>query len=311
MHGEHSQQRTRSRLMQRAPVDGAGTEVEYEILGSPAGGPVLLIHGALLATAFAPLCAEPALATRARLIRYHRRGYAGSDHPDGPASIARQAADCRALLAYLGVARAHVVGHSSGGAIALQLALDAPEVVHSLVLLEPALLDVPSGALVEEAVGPALRLYEAGEKEAATDSFLRWAIGMEYRAFLDRLFPGGYDQVVADADTWFDEELPALQEWRFTREDAGRITQPVLSVLGGESAAGWPGWAEGHARVQEWLPQAEPFVLPGANHALQEMDPRGIAQALAAFFARHPVPATEPAMVAARASSPETAAGAR
>src|ERR1700704_2804598 len=96
------QQSTRSQPMQRAVVDGDGTEVEFEIVGSASGGPVLLIHGAFLATAYAPLCAESVLATR-ELIRYHRRGYAGSSHPSGPASIARQAADCRALLAHLGV----------------------------------------------------------------------------------------------------------------------------------------------------------------------------------------------------------------
>jgi hypothetical protein len=44
------------------------------------------------------------------------------------------------------------------------------------------------------------------------------------------------------------------------------------------------------ARVLEWLPQAEPFVLQGANHALEERDPRGVAEAMAAFFARHPMP---------------------
>jgi len=282
--------------MQRARVDGGDTEVEFELRGSASGGPVVLIHGAFLATAYAPLCVEPVLAHH-KLIRYHRRGYAGSSHPSGAASLARQAADCRALLAHVGVERAHVVGHSSGGAIALQLALDAPEVVHSLVLLEPALLDVPKGALIEGAIGPAIRLYEAGEKEAATDGFLRWAIGPRYREFVDRLLPGGYAQAVADADTFFSVELPALQTWRFTREDAERISQPVLSVLGEESVKYWPGWPEVHARVQEWLPQAEPFVLSGANHALQEMDPRGIAEAMDAFFARHPVPSAAQAVL--------------
>jgi pimeloyl-ACP methyl ester carboxylesterase len=291
------QQSTRNQPMQRAAVDPDDTELEFEILGSASGEPVVLIHGALIATAYAPLCAEPLLASHA-LIRYHRRGYAGSSHPSGPASIARQAADCKALLATLGVERAHVVGHSSGGAIALQLALDAPEVVHSLVLLEPALLDVPSGALIEGAIGPAVRLYQAGEKEAATDSFIRWAIGPAYRDFVDRLLPGGYAQAVADADTFFSVELPALQEWRFTQDDARNINHPVLSVLGELSVKDWPGWPEVYARVQEWLPQAEPFVLRGANHMLEYGDPRGIAEAMGLFLAPHPIPSA--AQVAVR-----------
>ena len=274
-------------LKQRLSIDGA--ELEYEVVG--AGDPVVLIHGAFIAEAYAPLCAEPVLADRYQLVRYHRRGYAGSSPTPAPFSIARQAADCRDLLRGLGIERAHVVGHSSGGAMALQLALDAPEVVHSLVLLEPGLLDVPSGPAFAAAVEPAIRMYQAGDKEGATDATLRVAVGPAYRGFLDELIPGAYAQVLADADTVFAVEMPSLGEWRFTQEEARRITQPVLAVLGSESARDWAGWPEVQARVQEWMPHAEPFVLKGSNHALQEAHPRGVAEAMAAFFARHPIPA--------------------
>ena len=278
-----------SKLMQRARVNGA--ELEFEVMGT--GEPVLLIHGAFIAEAYAPLCAEPAVNSRYRLVRYHRRGYAGSSTVRAPFSLAEQAADCRALLRHLGIGHAHVVGHSSGGVIALRLALDAPEVVHSLVLLEPALLNVPSGALLTEALRPGLEQYGAGDKAGAADSFLRWAIGPDYRAWLDRLIPGAFQHAVTDADTFFGVELPSMQEWLFTREDARRITTPVFGVLGAESASIWPGWNEVQERLREWLPQTESFVLAGANHALQERDPRGIAEAIAPFLARHvmPVPA--------------------
>jgi len=43
----------------------------------------------------------------------------------------------RRTFSHLGVGRAHVVGHSTGANIALQLALDRPEVVQTLALLEP------------------------------------------------------------------------------------------------------------------------------------------------------------------------------
>jgi pimeloyl-ACP methyl ester carboxylesterase len=118
-----------------------GVSLEVEVHGS--GTPVLLIHGAIIADAFAPLLAEPALTGPYRLIPYHRRGFGGSTHLQAPVSTADQAVDARAVLRQLGVERAHVVGHSYGGAIALQLALDAPEAVHSLALLEPPLLMPP------------------------------------------------------------------------------------------------------------------------------------------------------------------------
>src|SRR5689334_21016007 len=103
--------------------------------------------------------------------------------------------------------------------MALRLALDAPEVVHSLVLLEPALMDVPSGAQLGEVLGPVLQRYGTGEKAGAVDSFVQWAIGADYRTWLDRMIPGAYDQMVSDADTWFGVESPSLQEWFLTRED--------------------------------------------------------------------------------------------
>ena len=107
-------------------------ELEYEVTGS--GEPVLLISP-VLADGFMPLVPQPELADH-QLITYHKRGWVGSTHTASPVSVEDHAADAAALLAHLGLQRAHVAGHSSGAAVALQLALDHPEVVHSLCLLE-------------------------------------------------------------------------------------------------------------------------------------------------------------------------------
>ena len=101
----------------------------------------------------------------------------------------------------------------------------------------------------------------------------------------------GPSQAVADADTFFRIEVPALNQWSLTQAEARRITQPVLAVLGADSHTLWPGWVEGHHLVQAWLPQTEAFVLQGATHGLQLIDPQGMAAGLAGFFARHPLPA--------------------
>jgi pimeloyl-ACP methyl ester carboxylesterase len=267
--------------VERANVDGIA--LEYEVQGS--GEPVVFIHGALIGDTFRPLMAEPALKDRFRLIRYRRRGFAGSSRADAPLPISRQAADCLALLRQLGVQQAHLVGHSYGGAIALQLALDAPEAVRSLSLLEPALLDVPSGPKFFEQMEPVVQMYEAGDKAAAVDTFLGVVCGRGYRDALDSRVPGGFEQAVADADTFFGVELPALGEWTFGPDDAARIKQPVLAVLGEDSDTGWPGFGEGHHLLLEWFPQAKPFVLRQATHLLQVQNPRDMAQGLAAFLA--------------------------
>jgi pimeloyl-ACP methyl ester carboxylesterase len=142
-----------------------------------------------------------------------------------------------------------------------------------------------------DALGPVLQMYEASDKAGAVDRFLQAVVGPEYRSVLDRMLPGAFAQAVADADTFFRIEVPALNQWSLTQAEARRITQPVLAVLGADSHTLWPGWVEGHHLVQAWLPQTEAFVLQGATHGLQLIDPQGMAAGLAGFFARHPLPA--------------------
>ena len=188
-----------AKRMNRAALEGI--ELEYEVRGS--GEPVVLMHAGVLADWFRPLLDEPALAGRYRLVRYHRVGYGGSSRIAGPVSIAQQAAHLRSLMLHLGIVRAHIVGHSSSGNMAVQFALDAPDMTQSLALLEPALLTVPSGPQVAKAVlVPAMERYRAGDKAGAVDIFMRGVTGPAYRAFLDQALPGAFDQAVADADTF-------------------------------------------------------------------------------------------------------------
>jgi pimeloyl-ACP methyl ester carboxylesterase len=260
----------------------AGLTLEYERAGE--GEPVAFIHGALLADTFRPLLGQAPLASHHQLLVYRRRGYAGSTHSAGVVTIAQQAADCRALLQHLGVVRAHVVGHSYGGAVALQLALHSPEMVQSLALLEPAVF---GGQPYLDAIAQGQERYRREGAAGVIDDFLKVRFGTGYRSHLDRVLPGAFAQAVADAETWFEAEIPGLQGWVFEERDAQRIKQPVLAVLGGESDKLWPRFGETQERLRSSLPQAEAFVLPGANHALQIQDPRGIAEALSSFFARH------------------------
>jgi pimeloyl-ACP methyl ester carboxylesterase len=268
--------------MQRANVDGIS--LEYEERGS--GEPVVFIHGAHMGDTYRPLMKEAALKDY-RFIGYHRRGYAGSTQPTGVLSVAEHAADCLALLHKLDAVPAHLVGHSSGAVIGIQLALDAPDAVRSLTVLEPALLDVPSGEKLIEKLGASVPMFEAGDKAGAVDAFLRDVCGKDYRRVIETQLPGAMEQAAADADAFFTGEFPSIAEWQFTREDAARITQPVLSVMGAntDAAIGLPTYTEIHERVLDWFPKAKPFVLPRAAHLLQVENPHDMAEGLAAFLA--------------------------
>jgi pimeloyl-ACP methyl ester carboxylesterase len=193
------------------------------------------------------------------------------------------------LLRHLGIERAHVVGHSYGGAVALQLALDSPDVTHSLALLEPALMVGESATGYRASLARNIERFLDVGAAVVVDEFLqaRWP---GYSADLDRVLPGAFAQAVTDAETTFVCDLPGLLDWRFGEADARRVGQPVLSVLGGASDALWPRFGETHRQLLAWLPRAEEFVLPGATHFLQMEDARGMAEALTAFWARHPLP---------------------
>lgn len=267
---------------QRASL--GGVELEYRTVG--AGEPVVLVHAGVFADWFEPLLKEPSL-SRYCLVTYHRVGYAGSSHVAGPVSIAQQAAHVRALMEQLRIDRAHLVGHSSGANIIMQLALDAPQRVRSLALLEMA-LSVPASSPGRAGIPKAIELHLAGDKAAAVDTFMTAVAGPGYRAVADRALPGAFDQAVRDADTFFGQELPAVRQWTFGPAEAARITQPVLLVMGGRSHEVSPVWQQRQDLLTTWMSNAEPYVLDGATHMLHLENARGLAERLGAFFTHPP-----------------------
>jgi pimeloyl-ACP methyl ester carboxylesterase len=268
--------------MKRAPVKGG--EIEYEIRGN--GEPVLLIHGALIADSFLPMMDEPALANY-RVIRYHRRGYAGSTAPAPTGRQAADAADGVALLRHLGIERAHIVGHSGGGRIALQLTLDAPEVVHSLTLIEPSGLGPVPGAaaFAEEVAKPAHQRYRAGDAAGAVDIFLRGVLGPNWRAEIASTLPGGPEQAVRDARADFGGP-PSTEPQYFDKEQLSRISQPVLYVWGTET---FPVVKEVSQQIHRWIPAAEVHTVPGVGHGMPTLQPRAAARIIVDFLRGHPL----------------------
>jgi 3-oxoadipate enol-lactonase len=272
-------------------------DLTLSYLARGTGEPVLLVHAGVLADWFQPLLAEPALTGRYRLISYHRANYGQSSHVPGPLSVRDHARHARLLLLKLGIERAHVVGHSVGAAIALQLALDSPDVVHSLTVMDAAVSEQGNTSAPAREGQPGRPrqppfmqeisdLVAAGRADLAVDAFMRNVCGSEYRVVVDRMLPGAFEQAVADADGLFQQEIPALLTWQFRPEQARRIACPTLVVAGGESP---PIFAQRQQRLVEWLPNAEAFTLPGAGHLLMLEQPRALAEALAAFLARHPL----------------------
>jgi pimeloyl-ACP methyl ester carboxylesterase len=263
-----------------------GVELEYELRGT--GEAVALVHLSLYADSFAPLMDQPALAGY-RLVRYRRRGYAGSSRTVGPVTISDKAADLAGLLDDLGILRAHVVGHSYGGLIALQLALDRADLVGTIVLMESALRvrsGGPASQDLSRRMGVGFQRYREGDREGAVDGFLTPVFGPAYRKILDRLLPGSWEQAVNDADMFFGIEVPQLPQWRFGPTEAERITAPVLSMVGSESD---PAFFEMEGLLRGLFSNLETIRISKSNHLLCLQQPQAVADGLAQFFAAHPL----------------------
>jgi pimeloyl-ACP methyl ester carboxylesterase len=268
----------------RRRVTLPGVTLEVDVRGS--GEPVVLIQTALIADEFEPVAGEPPLRDNYTVVLYHRRGYAGSSPADGPGSISRDALDCRRLLAELGIDRAHVVGLSYSGAVALQLAADAPECVQSLCLIEPPPVHTPSAGEFMAANQQFIDNYQRHGSTTALDKFLATVMGPGWRREIGRHLPGGVMQIEHDAGTFFATDLSALLAWQFGAGDARHITQPVL-YLGGTASGPW--FAEVRQLILAWLPHAEEIMLTGADHSLALTHAPQVAMAIASFLRQHHV----------------------
>lgn len=260
-------------------------DLAHDRAGPTGDTPLLLIHaGVADRRMWDPVW--PALTARRDVVRVDLRGYGDSaDRPTGPLAPRRDVLD---LLASLGIDRAHVVGASYGAGVAVEVALDDPERVASLLLVAPGGSLIPrmteqlrEFVVAENAALEADDLDAAVEANLATwvdgpgqphdrvDAGLRARVGeMQRRAF----------ELTADWDDVEEDELdpaPRLGEIGAPTLvlsgalDVDAIDEAATGVLTGVTGARqvvWPDTAhlptlerpeEFVALVEEWLAEVE------------------------------------------------------
>jgi 3-oxoadipate enol-lactonase len=231
-----------------------GTKLYYETAGK--GPAVVLVHGGLVDSRLWDDQMGP-LSKRYRVVRYDLRGFGHSAEATEPFSHVE---DLRALLDFLKIERATVVGLSLGGIIATDFALEYPARVERLVLSGPGLRGDPQPQDKE-----AVAAYAAAERgaEAFADVSMKTALYAAVRAgtpAYKRLRQMSLDN------------FKALQTFRpgflkypepKTIERLGQIRAPTLIVIGSRDAQTLKNIADTLATK---IPGARKAVIEGVSH---------------------------------------------
>lgn len=236
-------------------IDVGGQRTRYYDYGQ--GEPMILIHGGGRGTTssannFSPVI--PLLAKHYRVIAFDKSAAGMTDNPkdDNDLSYAGEVKHAYNLIQALKLGPVHVIGHSSGGAVALYLAVEHPDVVKTLTIVAhgPEMPPLVSGTK-----------HDAAEKTECKDSQLTYA-GRACRLKLLGHTPKTWDEPSLIADAWMADQpkskvardkysgaraaaLPSgplttayrQQMWDSVRKNGLRM--PVLIVMGKQDTLSW------------------------------------------------------------------------
>src|SRR5436853_1150241 len=254
-----------------------GLWLAYEDVGK--GPPIVLVPGTMSECRIWRNQVEP-FSQRGRVLAYSRRYNWPNSAPGAGAdgSMQRQVEDLAALIKGMGLAPAHIVGHSYGGTIALFLALGHPEMVRTLVLAEPGVPAVLENVPGMEADVKARQDFTA----AAAQAFASGDAERVVKTLFDFVAPGVTPP--SEIHSMFVSNVRAAKvegSARFTCKDARPITVPTLVVTGDRSPVFFRHTAEIVARC---VPGAELARIPGASHPMQLMNPQAFNEAVLTFL---------------------------
>ncbi len=227
---------------------------------------------------------SPGLSRSFRVIAYDRRGHSKSEKVSTQGSYDEDAEDANALISELGLAPAHVVGESGGGAIAFKLAAKHPSIFKSLTAQEPSLFgllaDDPSNAtflteMMKRTEG-VIKLIESGDKAGGARLTAEIVFG-----------PGGWDKLppplrdifIANADTFADERRD-MKSIHVDLDALSRFNKPTLLTLGEKSPPVFKPVVE---KLAKTIPGSKVFTYAGAGHSPYISHPEEFVRTVTAF----------------------------
>ncbi len=264
----------------------AAGELAYERSGRR-GDPLVLVHGGW-DDHRAWERVVPGLSSEFQLVAPDRRGHGESSVRGGGPAVQEDARDLARLLEATELYPAHVVAEDSGGAVALRLALDRPELVRSLALHEPTCVDLlpTRDSTVHDRLATIRAQVATGAAEAAVREYLRTFAGPHEQ--WGELEPARQERLLAAASAWAME----LSDPEALRPDARAlrgVSLPVLVTTGGKSP---PVAAAVDAALLDLLPNGRGQTLEDGGHFVAWTDPDLYVGVLGTFLLERDVPST-------------------
>ncbi len=250
-----------------------GVKLYYEASGS--GKPLVFIHGLGSSTRdWEPQVA--AFKASYKVITFDLRGHGQSDKPAGPYSLPLFSNDTAGLLNALHVESAHVVGISLGGGVAFQLAIDHPQLVQSLTIVNsgPAMVgsSEESKKEIDRRVGIVRQMGMRAMGEALSPNlFPDEANAADRKAFVEHW-------ATNDPQAYIEATLSMLG-WDVT-DQIRSIRCPTL-VISADHDYTPVAVKEAYVKL---MPDARLVVIPNSHHAIPIEKPKEFNAALAEFL---------------------------
>jgi len=230
----------------KAPVNGF--EMYYEMHGTVTGRPLVTIH-----PAWGTANVFPALARNRQLIALELQGHGRSTDIDPPLTFEQEADDVAALLKYLQIEQADFFGESSGGTVALLMAVRRPALVRRVATY-----------------GGSFAAFPKAREELPSD------------AYPFQFQREGYERVAPDPTQWptLFAKVRRMQWQGFSPDELKSITAPVLIASGDHDF----GLLEQSVEISRLIPNAQLAIIPGSSHFVLSSDPEKLLPVVATFL---------------------------
>jgi pimeloyl-ACP methyl ester carboxylesterase len=252
------------------------TQLYYEVQGK--GEPLVLIHSGGFDSRMWDDQVEAF--SEYKVICFDVRGHGKSKAPTKPYA---EQEDLHQLLKFLKIERAHVLGLSLGGRIAIDFAIAHPKMVASLIAVAPGLSGYPYSA--QDSL-EYIKVVYAIKKEDGSPAGEVWlkspynTPAMENSSVAEKLRP----IAVENSKSWLINPLFALPIFPPAAQRISEVQAPTLLVRGDQDV---PTITKIVDLLAEGIPNAQKVVIPGAGHVVNMEKPEDFNRAVLDFLRHH------------------------